>query len=84
MKERDDLIEFIQRFGGNAGHAIALPGLINAFEAAVRADQSRKDAEKIRAWGSDGALRQAEDVSPFYLWEDADRAADLIDPDKES
>jgi hypothetical protein len=76
MKERDDLIEFIQRFGGNAGHAIALPGLINAFEAAVRADQSRKDAEKIRNQDRDYYYDEAAEGIWF-------KAADLIDPDKD-
>lgn len=39
-------------------------------------------SEDLRAWGRDGRKREeAEGSSPFYMYEDADRAADLIDPE---
>lgn len=54
---------------------------------AVRAEARHEAAEELRAWGEDGEKRRAVDEdglplhpSPFYMWEDADNAADLIDP----
>lgn len=47
-------------------------------------------ADALREWGGDGAKRLAVDEhdlplhrSPFYMHEDADTAADLIDPEAE-
>lgn len=57
-------------------------------EAAARLLAEVKDthahdlAERLRGWGRDGQERErAEGVSPFFMYEDADRAADLIDPE---
>lgn len=52
---------------------------------AYRDQVLREAAAKLRAWGEDGEKRRdlGQAQSPFYMWEDADSAADLIDPDQE-
>ncbi len=44
-------------------------------------NQARRQAvAALHAWGADGDKRAAGDeASPFYMWEDADRAAELIE-----
>ncbi|MBQ1118340.1 hypothetical protein [Streptomyces sp. C3-3] len=50
--------------------------------AEVKSIHARELAEGLRAWGCDGQKRkEAGYASPFYMYEDADRAADLIDPE---
>lgn len=46
---------------------------------AAELDRVLQEAEEtLRAWGEDGDKRKSGTPSPFYMWEDADRAADLI------
>ncbi|MFB8182607.1 hypothetical protein ACFC8N_42790 [Streptomyces sp. NPDC055966] len=69
MSARDRLLAYLQQTGLSTPRAEAN---LDAF--------ANELAEKLRAWGQDGEKRLAGEPSPFYMWEDADRAADLIAP----
>ncbi len=56
------------------------PSRALADVAELRNEVRRQAAAALRAWGAEGEKRRAGDeVSPFYVWEDADRAADVVE-----
>lgn len=74
---------------GHAGWAV-LDSDLREYWASIESTARRQAAEDLRAWGEEGHLRRAVDQygaplhqSPFYMYEDADRAADWIDLDKQ-
>lgn len=82
VSERDDLIHYL--LDSTMETAANCPEAERVADA-YRDQILREAAAKLRAWGEDGEKRRdlGQAQSPFYMWEDADSAADLIDPNQE-
>ncbi len=83
MTARSTLISIVRAWcEQHPGYPETAEAIVEAFEVEAQC----RAVAALRAWGEEGAMRLAEDEdgtplhrSPFYMWEDADRAADLIE-----
>lgn len=83
MSAREELEEFVKRYGAGAGHAVAFPGLLDAYRDGVLREAAGKIHRMAYAMRScDGTWD--DEFSNEYVGDALGFAADLIASDKEN